>query len=78
MTLDRDEVGRKIVEVCSAMSDRYFDAISTQFQTEAEQEANRKCSIAAFNTGWFILQALGFTDGEARALVESYRSNKND
>lgn len=56
----REQIGRKVMEVSQICSEGYTNAISEQFQTEAEREANRKCAIAASNTGIFILEALGF------------------
>lgn len=66
--MDRDEVGRKIMETTLVMSDGYTKAISKNFMTLAEQEANRKCAIAVNNAAYFILQALGFQKDEIRAL----------
>lgn len=71
--MDRDEVGRKVMETSQAVAEGYTRAISEQFQTEPEQDANRKCSIAASNTGYFILQALGFTKPEIQALADACR-----
>lgn len=70
--MDRDEVGRKVVETSQACSDGYRRAI-TSFSTDAEKDVNEKCAIAASNTGWFILDALGFSDDEKRALVDAYQ-----
>lgn len=69
----REAIGRKIMEVSQVCSEGYTNAISEQFQTPAEQDANRKCANAASNTGYFILQALGFDKDEIRTLADAYR-----
>ena len=69
--MDREEVGRKVVETSQACSDGYRRNIS-QFNTESENCAADACAIAASNTGWFILDALGFSNEEKSALVEAY------
>jgi replicative DNA helicase len=71
--MTKDEIGRKVMEVSQICSEGYTNAISQQFQTEAEQEANRKCAIAASNTGYFILQSLGFDKDEIASLASAYR-----
>lgn len=73
--MDRDLVGRKVMEVSQLCADGYTRAISEQFQTEAEREANRKCAIAASNTGHFILEALGFSKEEIRLLRAAYQQS---
>jgi hypothetical protein len=70
--MKRYEIGHKVMEVSQACSEGYTRAISEQFQSPAEQDANRKCAIAASNTGYFILQALGFTKDEINILREEY------
>lgn len=71
--MTRDEIGRKVMETSQACSEGYKRGI-TSFSTEAERDANAKCSIAASNTGWFILQSLGFSTDEIRALADAYRA----
>lgn len=71
----REALGRKIMEVSQMCSEGYTNAISEQFQTPAEQEANRKCAIAASNTGVFILGALGFDSDEIRTIADAYRQS---
>lgn len=61
------------METSQACSEGYKRGI-TSFSTEAERDANAKCSIAASNTGWFILQSLGFSTDEIRALADAYRA----
>lgn len=71
--LDRDELGRKIMETSQTMASGYERAIS-EFQADTDNDANRKCAVAASNTGWFILQALGFSTEEIKALAAPYRT----
>lgn len=66
--MTKDEIGQKIMETSQVLSEGYTSAISEHFSTEAEREASSKCAIAASNTGYFILQALGFSTEEIRAL----------
>lgn len=70
--MDRDEVGRKVMETSQGVCDGYKRTI-TSFSTDAERDTNEKCAAAASNTGYFILQALGFTKDEIRALADVYR-----
>lgn len=70
--MDRDEIGRKVMEISQACSEGYKRAI-TSFSTDAEKDAGEKCSIAASNTGWFILDSLGFSNEEKRALADAYK-----
>ena len=58
--MDREELGRKIFEVSQACSDGYRRGI-TSLSTDAEKDMNEKCACAASNTGFFLLQALGYT-----------------
>jgi hypothetical protein len=69
----REELGRKIIEVSQICAEGYGNAIS-QFQTPDEQEANRKCAIAASNTGYFILEALGFDKEEIQHFKKAYQT----
>ena len=71
--ITREELGLKITETTQVMADGYRLAIS-QFQTEAEQDSNEKCAIAVSNAGYFILQSLGFSHEEIKALFEGYRN----
>jgi hypothetical protein len=66
--LDREELGRKIVEVSRDHAAGYKRNIS-QFNTAHENDAAEKCAIAASNTGWFLLKALGYSDEEMKALI---------
>lgn len=70
--MNRDEVGRKVMETSQAVSEGYKRNV-TSASTDAEKEENEKCAIAASNTGWFILDALGFSNDEKKALSEAYR-----
>lgn len=65
--IDRDEVARMVVTVSRNHADGYKRNIS-EFNTERENEIAEKCSIAASNTGFFLLQALGFSGDEIKAL----------
>jgi hypothetical protein len=69
--MDREELGRKVMEASQACAEGYKRGI-TSFSTDAEKDVNEKCAIAASNTGWFILQSLGFSNEEKRALFDSY------
>ena len=73
--MDLKDIGRKVVEASQACADGYRRNIS-QFNTAAENDTEEKCSIAASNTGWFILQALGLTNEEKRELVDEYHANQ--
>lgn len=66
--MDRDELGRKIVETSRACADGYKRNIS-QHNTDHENDVAEKCSIAASNTGWFLLKALGYSDDEMKVLL---------
>lgn len=70
--MDRGEIGRKIMETSQACCEGYRRNIS-QFNTAAENEAAEKCAIAASNTGWFILDAMGFSNEEKQALMDKYQ-----
>lgn len=72
MDMTKDEIGKKVMETSQGMASGYVRSIS-QFQTDAENEANRKCAVAASNTGWFILKSLGFSTEEIEALAAPYR-----
>ena len=71
--MDRNEVGRKIVEVSQVCSEGYMRSFDSHFRTETERAADSASATAASNTGWFILEALGFSVEERRALVAEYR-----
>jgi hypothetical protein len=62
------------METSQQCSEGYKRAI-TSFSTEAERDANEKCANAASNTGYFILQALGFSKDEIRALADAYKQS---
>jgi phosphosulfolactate synthase (CoM biosynthesis protein A) len=68
--LTKEEIGKRVTETARTVSDGYKQAISEHFMTDAEREANAKCGVAASNTAYFILQALGFSNAEIRALRE--------
>lgn len=72
--IDREKLGRDVMEVSQVMADGYTRAIS-DLQSQAEQEANSKCAIAASNTGYFILQRLGFSIDEIRILRAAYQQS---
>lgn len=74
--MDREEVGRKVMETSQACSEGYTRAISN-FQSAAENEASSKCAIAASNTGYFILQSLGFSNEEIRVLRGKYQEQQS-
>lgn len=57
--MDREDLGLKIYEVARSCADGYRRNIS-QHNTEAENDAAEKCACAASNTGYFLLQALGY------------------
>jgi hypothetical protein len=65
--LNREELGRKIVEVSQNHADGYRRAIG-QYRTEQENDVSEKCACAASNTGFFLLQALGYSNEEIKAF----------
>jgi hypothetical protein len=66
--IDRDELGRKVMEAAQACAEGYTRGVNE------DQDVNKKCAIAASNTGWFILEALGFSNKEKRALFNAYQN----
>jgi hypothetical protein len=70
MMLDREELGRKIYQVARDHSEGYRRNIS-QFNTAVENETAEKCACAASNTGFFLLQALGYTKEDMDRFRES-------
>ena len=70
---DRDGLARKIAEVSRNHADGYIRAL-TSFSTEAERDVAEKCAIAASNTGWFLMNALGYSNEEIRQAVDAVRA----
>ena len=60
-------LGLKILDAAQAHAEGYRRAIS-QFNTARENGESERCAIAASNTGWFILQALGFSSDYIKRL----------
>lgn len=71
--IDRNEIGRKIINVSQGCADGYRRNIS-QFNTAHENETAERCACAASNTGYFLLEAFGFSKDERQALMETYHS----
>jgi hypothetical protein len=67
--LDRDEVGRKIIETSQEVSAGYRRNI--QDGAFSSNEKHDACAIAASNTGYWILQSLGFDQSEIAELIEN-------
>lgn len=65
--MDRDALGKKIIDASKSIRDGYTRNVS-QFNTAHENEIAERCATAASNTGYFILQALGYSNDEIRAL----------
>jgi hypothetical protein len=63
--LTREDIVRRIAEVATSST-----AVNAQRRPEEVTEAERQWATAASNTGYFILQALGFTHAE---IVEIMR-----
>lgn len=61
--LNREQLGMKIYEVARNHADAYERAL-TSFSTEQEKDVAKKCACAASNTGYFLLQALGYEKSE--------------
>jgi hypothetical protein len=59
-TLNREELGLKIYEVARDVAEGYNRNVS-QHNTVPENDTAEKCAVAASNTGFFILTALGYT-----------------
>jgi hypothetical protein len=65
--LDREALGRKIVQVASDHAAGYERNISDS-NTERENDTAKKCAIAASNTGYFLLKALGYSEEEIKSF----------
>ena len=65
--LDRQKVGEVVLETALMLAQGYRDAVTT-FDDEARRETSARCAVAAHNTGWFILKALGFSKEEIEKL----------
>lgn len=68
---NREALAIKIVEVSKSMADGYRRNIS-QFSTVAENDVSEKCACAASNTGFFILQALGFSNDDIKRFAGNH------
>lgn len=66
----RDELGRKIAEVARNCADAYKRNIS-QSNTTHENDVHEKCAIAASNTGWFLLTALGYSNDQIKQFMNT-------
>lgn len=73
MNLDRDAVAKIVMNTSMTMADLYRIGI-TSSSTNAQKENAWACAVAANNAGVFILQKLGFSNDEIKALVEGYNS----
>lgn len=57
-----------VYQTSQTMAKGYRDAVN-QFSTDAEREIAEKCAAAASNTGFFILEAMGYSTKEMQALA---------
>jgi hypothetical protein len=71
---ERADLAIKIVEVMTACRDGYRDNIRPS-KSDQDNEIAKQCAIAASNTGYFILKALGYTSEEIRALADRETSS---
>lgn len=65
MSMERDEVARKVLDVSLASAYGY--------RREAKVgggDASEKCAVAASNVGYFICQSLGLSHDEIKAIVD--------
>lgn len=65
--LEIDSVARKVYETSQVVAEGYRRNIS-DLNTPEENRAAEQCSIAASNTGYFILTALGFSSDEIKGM----------
>lgn len=70
---DRDGMARKIAEVSRDHANGYMRAL-TSFSTEAERDVAAKCAVAASNTGYFLMQSLGYSNEEIRQAADAARA----
>jgi hypothetical protein len=71
--LDREEVGRKIVETSQICSEGYMRSFASHFRTHEDRARDSAAATAASNTGVFILEAIGFSKEEVRSLLAQFR-----
>lgn len=62
-----DAIAQKILETAISVSDGYRRNIST-WNTDAENDTSEKCARAASNTGFFILESLGYSSEQIREM----------
>lgn len=65
---NREALAQKVVEVAKSCADGYRRNIS-QFNTSNENTTAERCACAASNTGFFILQALGYSSDDIQRLA---------
>lgn len=65
---DRSAVGRKVLETSRVIAQGYRDPLPP-VAADFDPVKAEACAIAANNTGYFILQTLGFSHDEIRALT---------
>lgn len=70
----RWELGLKILETAQSCAEGYRRSMS-QFNTASENSESEKCAIAAANTGWFILESLGFSADYIKRLKAASERN---
>lgn len=63
--LTREDIVRRIAEVATTSA-----AVNAQRRPEEVTEADKQWALAASNTGYFILQALGYTHAEIVAIMK--------
>lgn len=71
--MTEQEIKERIAEVSQVVAAGYRSNIS-ECRDEAGNEMNKQCAIAASNTGFFILQSLGMSQDEIRALSDRFRT----
>lgn len=67
---NREALAQKVVEVSKSCADGYRRNIS-QFNTANENTTAERCACAASNTGFFILQALGYSSDDIRRFASA-------
>jgi Holliday junction resolvasome RuvABC DNA-binding subunit len=70
MNLDRDAVAKIVMNTSMTMAEGYR-ASTTSFSTDAQKDKSQACAVAAHNAGIFVLQELGFSKDEIKALVKA-------
>ena len=70
MNLDRDAVAKIVMNTSMTMAEGYRTS-TTSFSTDAQKDKAQACAVAAHTVGIFVLQELGFSKDEIKALVKA-------